>query len=251
MEKRMNFSNLFLYSADYFRNESMSKPYKSMEEAFSSIEKALETLKKSELIFHYLISDAPTKEEKDIFITLKNDNIKHTAFLREIYAFYKKQKFPPKEFSYFINSKSYPDGVKKTRLINLEKIDMLRVIRAGIPDGYYKDMVFEILTDIFIDTCKFDHILYLNLENSLTSHENTRQTKEFTPDELASFDGSMGKPAYAAVNGIVYDLSYQAAWGGASHFGLMAGMDLTDQFEKCHNAPEILNKLPKVGILKK
>ncbi|HCJ58258.1 MAG TPA: hypothetical protein DHV55_13550 [Clostridiaceae bacterium] len=74
--------------------------------------------------------------------------------------------------------------------------------------------------------------------------------KEFTLDELAMYDGSGGRPAYVAVNSIVYDVSNNAFWGGGTHFGLYAGKDLTSQFLSCHGSLEILNVLPKVGIIK-
>lgn len=45
----------------------------------------------------------------------------------------------------------------------------------------------------------------------------------FTPQELSGFDGKDGNPAYVAVNGIVYDVTNNAAWAAATHFGLMAG----------------------------
>jgi predicted heme/steroid binding protein len=74
--------------------------------------------------------------------------------------------------------------------------------------------------------------------------------KEFTLEELAQYDGSGGKPAYVAVNGIVYDVSNEATWGGGTHFGLYAGKDLTAQFKGCHGMESILGKLLKVGELK-
>jgi mannose-6-phosphate isomerase-like protein (cupin superfamily)/predicted heme/steroid binding protein len=77
-----------------------------------------------------------------------------------------------------------------------------------------------------------------------------RQTKEFTLSELAQYDGTMGKPAYVAVNGIVYDVSANSKWSGAAHYGLTAGKDLSSQFESCHNSASKLAKLPKVGVLK-
>lgn len=83
-------------------------------------------------------------------------------------------------------------------------------------------------------------------ENTAPMHRQ----KEFTIEELAQYDGSGGKPAYTAVNGIVYDVSYNPAWGGGTHFGLYAGKDLTSQFQGCHPASAILQKLPKMGILK-
>ncbi len=78
----------------------------------------------------------------------------------------------------------------------------------------------------------------------------TRQTKEFTLSELAQYNGTMGKPAYVAVNGIVYDVSDISKWSGGTHFGLTAGKDLSPQFEGCHGVSSKLTKLPKVGILK-
>lgn len=81
--------------------------------------------------------------------------------------------------------------------------------------------------------------------------QKTRPTQRiFTIEELAQYDGSNGKPAYAAVNGIVYDVSLEATWGGGTHFSLYAGKDLTAQFNGCHrDRPDILKNLPEVGML--
>lgn len=79
-----------------------------------------------------------------------------------------------------------------------------------------------------------------------------QRQKEFTLEELATYDGSGGREAYVAVNGTVYDISKEATWGGGTHFGLYAGKDLSGEFMGCHKGMlEILNKLPKVGLLKK
>lgn len=81
-------------------------------------------------------------------------------------------------------------------------------------------------------------------------HNTSRQPKEFTLSELAQFDGTMGKPAYVAVNGIVYDVSDNSKWTGATHYGLTPGKDLSSQFQSCHGTSNKLAKLPNVGILK-
>ncbi|WP_243240334.1 DUF5661 family protein [Clostridium cibarium] len=77
-----------------------------------------------------------------------------------------------------------------------------------------------------------------------------RQVKEFTLNELSEYDGTLGKPAYVAVNGIVYDVSKNPHWNASVHHGLTAGKDLSFEFSDCHGKENILKILPKVGILK-
>lgn len=76
------------------------------------------------------------------------------------------------------------------------------------------------------------------------------ELKQFTVEELSQYNGSMGNPAYVAVNGIVYDVSLEPTWGGGTHFAMYAGQDLTNQFNGCHGGRiEALSKLPRVGYL--
>lgn len=48
---------------------------------------------------------------------------------------------------------------------------------------------------------------------------------------------------------MVYDVSNEIAWSGGEHFNLIAGKDLTKEFNSCHGTSKILEKLNKVGIL--
>lgn len=80
------------------------------------------------------------------------------------------------------------------------------------------------------------------------SAQNVRQdTQTFTKQGLTAYNGKNGMPAYVAVNSVVYDVTNNAAWGAATHFGLTAGNDLTTQFSSCHAGQPILQKLPRVG----
>ncbi|MBU3098503.1 cupin domain-containing protein [Clostridium sp. DSM 17811] len=95
------------------------------------------------------------------------------------------------------------------------------------------------------DAAEENHDNYV--QNGQRSH---RQNKEFTPSELAQYDGTMGKPAYVAVKGIVYDVSNNSSWIEAAHYGLTAGKDLSPQFESCHGVLSNLANIPNVGVLK-
>ncbi len=79
--------------------------------------------------------------------------------------------------------------------------------------------------------------------------QNQQEQRVFTLQELTKFNGKDGNPAYVAVNGTIYDVTNNAAWAAASHFGLTAGKDLTGEFASCHAGQPILSKLKAVGKL--
>lgn len=79
-----------------------------------------------------------------------------------------------------------------------------------------------------------------------------KRQKELTLEELSNYNGEGGRPAYVAVNGTVYDVSVNPAWGGGTHYGLYSGKDLTGEFSGCHMGNVgALNSLPKIGTIKK
>ena len=73
------------------------------------------------------------------------------------------------------------------------------------------------------------------------------EVRVFTPAELARYNGRNGAPAYVAVNGTVYDMTYEPTWGAATHFGLAAGKDLSGAFASCHAGQQFLGRLKAVG----
>jgi predicted heme/steroid binding protein len=104
---------------------------------------------------------------------------------------------------------------------------------------------------IKVRTEEFINVLSAASNESNENSGTFERQKEFTLEELATYNGASGRAAYVAVNGIVYDLSKEATWGGGTHFGLYAGKNLSTEFMGCHKGMvEILNKLPKVGLLR-
>jgi len=102
-------------------------------------------------------------------------------------------------------------------------------------------------------------------ENS-TEHENTNDDSEdtmdgddematdpnkiFTLEELSTYDGNDGRPAYVAVDGIVYDLTNSGAWKNGRHNGFTAGRDLTEEIINVSpHGVKNLEGIPIVGKL--
>lgn len=92
-----------------------------------------------------------------------------------------------------------------------------------------------------------------NGDTEIPKEENPAEEEPpryFTLSELAQYNGKDGKPAYVAVNGVVYNVSSNRLWSGGNHFwGLTAGRDLTTEFETCHPGAMVLNVLPIVGYM--
>src|SRR5690606_26803939 len=78
--------------------------------------------------------------------------------------------------------------------------------------------------------------------------------QEFTPAELAQFDGKEGRPAYVAVDGVVYDVSASRDWQEGVHtrcgLGAAAGVDLSEVIRQAPaNMRSLLERMPVVGSL--
>ena len=76
------------------------------------------------------------------------------------------------------------------------------------------------------------------------------ETKEYTLEELAEYNGKNGK-AYVAYQGQVYNVSDNDLWKNGSHKGCNAGIDLTGKMDTAPHGAEILKGYPVVGTLKK
>lgn len=80
-----------------------------------------------------------------------------------------------------------------------------------------------------------------------TSEQELINSRVITAEELAEADGKDGRPAWVALDGVVYDLSALPSWVGGEHHGRYAGRDLTDQFLASGHGVAILQKLPVIG----
>lgn len=68
----------------------------------------------------------------------------------------------------------------------------------------------------------------------------------FTRTELARYNGEGGRPAYVAVNNVVYDVT--TVFIDGIHFAHLAGQELTGAFLRQH-IPAALAGYPVVGRL--
>ncbi len=76
--------------------------------------------------------------------------------------------------------------------------------------------------------------------------------KEFDPEELAKCDGKDGRPIHISHQGKVIDITNSKLWKGGVHMRRHhAGKDLTTDLQAAPHGPEVLERYPHVGTLKK
>lgn len=76
------------------------------------------------------------------------------------------------------------------------------------------------------------------------------ELKKFTIKDLEEYNGKNGKPAYAAYQGKVYDLSQSSLWIGGEHMGMhQAGKDITEELELAPHGEENLERVKQIGVL--
>lgn len=74
-----------------------------------------------------------------------------------------------------------------------------------------------------------------------------------TVEQLSEFDGKNGRPAYVAVDRVIYDLTQSRLWRGGehdpSHGKVQAGCDLTEVIKESPHGKKHLERFPVVGYL--
>ncbi|RKP51600.1 ferritin-like domain-containing protein [Cohnella endophytica] len=135
--------------------------YKSLREALAGIKKAVQGEREDELFYDYLISVAPTKEEQEIIVSIRDDERKHNRMFRQIYRDITGQEITAPQDTAFNKPQSYAAGLQKALFGELGAVERYRDIRAGLPDRYHRDMVFEILTDEQKHADKYNFLLIL------------------------------------------------------------------------------------------
>ncbi|MCX7950579.1 MAG: hypothetical protein N2594_01340 [Clostridiales bacterium] len=132
-------------------------------------------------------------------------------------------------------------------ILNKEKEELINELVEDIT--YYTNLISDDNIDI---NNPLKRLINIKCQIIQSVVNNKQRELILTVDELLKYDGSNNNPAYVAVDGIIYDVSNSKTWLEGVHYGLVAGRDLTDEINGCHeNKEEILSKLVPVGKLKK
>ena len=162
-----------------------------LDRALELVKEAVQDERSDELFYDYLISVATTQEEKDIIISIRNDERNHRKWYREIYKIFTGKNIENTEGESFTKPKSYIEGISKAVFGELSAMEKYRIIREGLPSRYYRDLVFQILTDEMKHATKYNYILTKNAMKYGNTIANPPKTG-FTMEEAAAIAKMLG-----------------------------------------------------------
>jgi rubrerythrin len=157
------------------------------QEALEGIKAAVQGEREDELFYDYLISVAPTKEEKDIIASIRDDERGHNKMLRRIYTDFTGMEVPPGGGETFEKPKSYAEGIKKALFGELRAVEKYRAIMKALPIGPYRDILFDIITDEIKHSSKYNYLFDLNKNVSAMNRRQVPDTSKFTPDDWVRY----------------------------------------------------------------
>ncbi|WMJ79952.1 ferritin-like domain-containing protein [Clostridium sp. MB40-C1] len=149
----------------------------ALQKSLKLIKEAVSGEREDELFYDYLISVAPTRNEKEIIVSIRDDERKHNKMFRMIYRDLTGMDIEADENIDFEKPVSYLDGIKRALFGELKAVEKYRIIRQGLPTRYYRDMLFEIITDEIKHACKYNYLFTLNKDMKMTRCSNDEDNK--------------------------------------------------------------------------
>lgn len=144
-------------------------PYNVKTPSREEVEIALESIKDSvkgekhdELFYDYLISAAPNDEEKNIIKSIRDDEIKHNRYFKDIYKDFTGKNIEVDKDATFDKPSDYLTGLKDAIFGELRAVEKYRNIRKVMPTEYYRDILFEIITDELKHSAKYNYLYTKN-----------------------------------------------------------------------------------------
>lgn len=176
-----------MYIMPRANNLMMYSPQLQM--ALEGIKKAVQGEREDELFYDYLISVAPTTEEKDILTSIRDDERRHNTLFRKIYKDFTGVEVPSGGEETFEKPKSYIEGIKKALFGELRAVEKYRDIRSAMPIGPYRDVLFNIITDEIKHSSKYNYLFTLNsnMNAKAMDKDPAQDTSKFTPDDWVRY----------------------------------------------------------------
>lgn len=170
-----NYSNGATYYTTQFKkptyniNENLYQTRIAENTNQSMLNEALEMIRNSvlneledELFYSALINQAIDQEDKEIIMSIRDNEIKHNKILRDVYYSLTGTSLPQPRQTNEMGAQTYIQNLKKALMGEIEAADKYRKILVAMPDKQNMFHILEILVDELRHADKYNYLLTKN-----------------------------------------------------------------------------------------
>lgn len=121
----------------------------NLQEAVDLIGKSIGDEKEDEMFYNEIIKQAPTEKAQNIIANIRNDERKHNAILRSLYAKFTGQMISESNQPEMTKKqeRTYIENLEKALFGELEAVIKYRRIMGAMPDNDSYTLIMSIMTD--------------------------------------------------------------------------------------------------------
>lgn len=182
-----NQDNVTYYTTNFkkpnYERDNFSSEYRNSENYFlikqNKLDEALEMIKNSvmdelndEMFYSALINQAIEDEDKEIIMSIRDDEMKHNRLLRDVYYSLTGITLPQSKQSEVLPTNSYLANLKKALFGEIEAANKYRKIMSAMPDRKNSSILMEIMIDEIGHSGKYNFLVGKNRFNMLSKDTN-------------------------------------------------------------------------------
>lgn len=133
-----------------YLGSNMQKGYNphTLQKSLAWMAEAVQGEKEKEFFYEYLISVGPTESDRDLIISIRDDEKEHRDMFRTIYKDFTGQEIKEVIAEGAVKKQdSYLMGIQFGIFESLKEVEQYREIFKGLPEGYYRDAVSDMISD--------------------------------------------------------------------------------------------------------
>ncbi|WP_245697508.1 ferritin-like domain-containing protein [Paenibacillus oryzae] len=157
----------YLYWQYYEYPHIMRMPFSPVwntnyDSSLQGIKEAVQGERNDELFYDELIKLAPSREQAEIIVNIRNDERGHNKMFREMYRALTGQEITTEGSELYQPISSYREGLQRALQGELGAVEKYRNIWFGLPAGIYKDTVFGVILDELKHASKYNNLITIN-----------------------------------------------------------------------------------------
>jgi rubrerythrin len=197
-----------------------------LKDALEGMKAGVQGEREDELFYDYLISVAPNREDKEIIESIRDDERRHNKYFRTIYRYFTGMEIPTVKEENFERPSSFLDGIKKALFGELRAVEKYREISKNLPNGAFKDVLFEIITDELKHAAKYNYLLTTNtgmnsgMNAGMSGNMNTGMSGGLNTGMSGSMNTGMGSGTNTGMSG-----NMNTGMSGGSNTGMSGNVN--------------------------